>query len=122
MPEASLAETETSANVLPAMRDAGQEVSLYRGALPQATSISLAAQLLGRLTTASETAMRAETQVRVQEALNQMDPIDREVLALRHFEMLTNEETAQVLGLKKTAASNRYIRALKRLKTILTGC
>ena len=105
-----------------AMRDAGQEVSLYRGALPQATSISLAAQLLGRLTTASETAMRAETQVRVQEALNQMDPIDREVLALRHFEMLTNEETAQVLGLKKTAASNRYIRALKRLKTILTGC
>ena len=102
-----------------AMRDAGQEVSLYHGALPQATSLSLAAQLLGRLTTASDAAIRAETQVRVQEALNQMDPIDREVLALRHFEMLSNEETAQVLGLKKSAASNRYIRALKRLKTIL---
>src|SRR5579885_180788 len=40
------------------MRDAGQEVSLYRGALPQASSLSLAAQLLGRLTTASQVAVR----------------------------------------------------------------
>src|SRR5262249_51461017 len=103
------------------MRDAGQEVSLYRGALPQASSVSLAAQLLGRLTSASRAAMRAETQLRVQEALNGMEPLDREGLTLRHFEMLTNEETAQVLGIKKTAASNRYIRALKRLKELLAG-
>ena len=48
-----------------------------------------------------------------------MDPIDREVLALRHFEELSNAETAQVLGLQKSAASNRYIRALKRLKDLL---
>ena len=101
------------------MRDAGQEVSLHRGALPRASSVSLADQLLGRRTTASQAAIRAETQIRVQEALNSMDPLDREVLALRHFEMLTNEETAQVLGIKKSAASNRHIRALKRLKEIL---
>jgi RNA polymerase sigma-70 factor (ECF subfamily) len=103
------------------MRDADQEVSLYRGALPQANSASLAAQLLGRMTSASQAAIRAETQIRVQEALNSMDPMDREVLALRHFEMLNNEETAQVLGIKKSAASNRYIRALKRLKDILSA-
>lgn len=103
-----------------AMRDASQEVSLFRGALPQATSVSLAAQLLGKLASASEEAMRAEAQTRVQEALNSMDQVDREVLALRHFEMLSNDETAQLLGLKKSAASNRYIRALKRLKAILT--
>jgi RNA polymerase sigma-70 factor (ECF subfamily) len=103
------------------MRDAGLEVSLHRGALPQATSESLAAQLLGRLTSASRAAIRAETQLRVQEALNQMDPLDREVLALRHFEMLSNAETAQVLGLRKSAASNRYVRALKRMKEILAG-
>jgi RNA polymerase sigma-70 factor (ECF subfamily) len=101
------------------MRDAGQEVSLYRGALPQASSASLAAQLLGRLTSASQAAVRAETQVRVQEALNGLEPIDREVLTLRHFEMLSNEEAAAVLGLKKSAASNRYIRALRRLKEAL---
>jgi RNA polymerase sigma-70 factor (ECF subfamily) len=73
------------------------------------------------MTSASRAAIRAEDQIQVQEALNSMDPIDREVLALRHFEMLSNEETAQVLGLKKSAASNRYIRALKRLKDILAG-
>jgi RNA polymerase sigma-70 factor (ECF subfamily) len=42
------------------------------------------------------------------------------VLALRHFEDLSNDEVAEVLGLKKAAASNRYVRALKRLKDILS--
>jgi RNA polymerase sigma-70 factor (ECF subfamily) len=101
------------------MRNAGQEVSLYRGAMPQASSVSLAAQLLGRMTSPSTAAARAELQVRIQEALNSMEPIDREILTLRHFEMLTNSETAQVLSLSKAAASNRYVRALKRLKEIL---
>jgi RNA polymerase sigma-70 factor (ECF subfamily) len=101
------------------MRDAGQEVSLYRGALPQASSVSLAHHLLGRLTAPSVAAVRAELQLRVQEALNSMEPMDREVLTLRHFEMLSNEETAAVLGLRKSAASNRYVRALRRLKEAL---
>jgi RNA polymerase sigma-70 factor (ECF subfamily) len=101
-------------------RDAGREVSLYRGALPEATSAALAAQLVGRLTSPSVAAVRAEMKIRLQEALNSMDPTDREVLALRHFEQLTNAETAEVLGIKPTAACNRYVRALERLKTILT--
>ena len=103
------------------MRDAGQEVSLHRGPFPQASWVSLAAQLLGKMTSASHTAIRAEHKLIVQEAHNGMDPIDREVLALRHFEHLSNDETAQVLGLSKSAASNRYIRALKRLKEILSS-
>jgi RNA polymerase sigma-70 factor, ECF subfamily len=103
------------------MRDAGQEVSLHRGAFPQASSISLAARLLGKMTSASHAAIRAEHKLIVQEALNGMDLIDREVLALRHFEHLSNDETALVLGLTKSAASNRYIRALKRLKEILSS-
>jgi RNA polymerase sigma-70 factor, ECF subfamily len=102
-------------------RDAGQEVALQGGAIPQATSASLAAMLLGRLTSPTLAARRAETQLRVQEALNAMDPIDREILTLRHFEDLSNTEVAQVLGLTKTAASNRYVRALKRLKESLSG-
>jgi RNA polymerase sigma-70 factor (ECF subfamily) len=101
------------------MRDAALEVSVHRGGFPQASSASLAELLLGRLTTPSRAAIRAETQRRVQEALNTMDPIDREVLVLRHFEMLSSEETAQVLGLKPSAASNRHIRALRRLKEIM---
>jgi RNA polymerase sigma-70 factor (ECF subfamily) len=102
-------------------RAADQEISLHRGALPQASSASLAQQLLGRLTSASQAAIRAETQIRVQEALNSMDPMDREVLVLRHFELLTTEETALVLGITKAAAGKRYLRALKRLKDLLAG-
>ncbi|MGP0068561.1 MAG: RNA polymerase sigma factor [Isosphaeraceae bacterium] len=88
-------------------RAAGMEVSLHRGAFPQANSVSLAAQLLGKMTSASRAAIRAEHKLILQEALNGMDPIDREVLTLRQFELLGNEETALVLGLTNKAASNR---------------
>lgn len=101
------------------MRDARREVSLYRGALPGASSAALAAQLLGHITRPSEAAVRAEAKVRLQEALNGMDPIDREVLALRHFEQLTNAEAAGVLQIKEAAAGKRYLRALERLREIL---
>jgi RNA polymerase sigma-70 factor (ECF subfamily) len=103
------------------MRDAALEISLHRGPMPQASSLSLAEQLLGRFTSPTRAAQRAELQIRLQEALNRMDPVDREVLTLRHFEELSNVETAQVLGLEPTAASNRYIRALRRLKDVLAG-
>jgi RNA polymerase sigma-70 factor (ECF subfamily) len=102
-------------------RDAGREVSLYRGALPEASSAALAAQLLGHDTRPSEAAMRAEMSIRLQEALNSMDALDREVLVLRHFEQLSNTEAAQVLEIRESAASKRYVRALQRLKEILTS-
>ena len=65
-----------------------------------------------------QAAMRVEMKVRLQEALDTLDPADREILALRQFEGLTNREAAQVLGLGETAASQRYVRALQRLKKI----
>lgn len=101
------------------MRDAGREVSLFREALPAASSAALAAQLLGKQTSPTEAAVRAERILRLQEAINALDPMDREVLALRHFEELTRAETAQVLGIEEAAAAKRYIRALKRLKGVL---
>jgi RNA polymerase sigma-70 factor (ECF subfamily) len=103
------------------MRDARREVSLYQGSLPGATSAALAAQLLGHFTRPSEAAVRAERKIQLQTALNAMDPIDREVLALRHFEQLTVSEAAAVLGIKEKAAGMRYVRALRRLKEILTS-
>ena len=103
------------------MRDAGREVSLYREALPAASSAALAAQLLGKHTSPTHAAIRAERMLRLQEALNTLDPIDREVLSLRHFEELTRTETAKVLGIEEGAAAKRYIRALKRLKGILAA-
>jgi RNA polymerase sigma-70 factor, ECF subfamily len=102
------------------LRDADREVTLHRGGLPMADSVSLAAQLLGTLTTPSQAAVKAETRLLVQEALNSMDPIDREVLALKHFEQLSTAEIAQVLGLSKAGAGSRYLRAIKRLREILS--
>jgi RNA polymerase sigma-70 factor (ECF subfamily) len=104
-----------------AARDAGREISLYRGALPETSSAALAAHLLGRLTTPSQAAIRAERKIRLEEALYRLDPIDREILALRHFEELSNGETAAVLGLDKSAASKRYARALIRIKDVLAS-
>lgn len=103
------------------MRDAGREVSLYRGAMPDASSAALAAQLLGRDPRPSEAAMRAELKLRLQHVLDTMDPLDREVLALRHFEQLSNAEAARVLEIQEAAASKRYIRALQKLKHLLTS-
>jgi RNA polymerase sigma-70 factor (ECF subfamily) len=101
------------------MRDAGREVSLYRGNMPEASSAALAAQLLGHATRPSEAAIRAEVKIQLQEALNSMDPLDREVLVLRHFEQLSPDEVAQELGIKEKAAGMRYLRALKRFRDIL---
>jgi RNA polymerase sigma-70 factor (ECF subfamily) len=101
-----------------ALRDAGREISLDRGASPQASSASLAAQLLGHFISASKAAARAEQRLRLEEALNSKDEIDREIIALRHFEELSNGEAAQVLHLSKAAASKRYVRALTRLQSI----
>jgi RNA polymerase sigma-70 factor (ECF subfamily) len=103
------------------MRDAGLEISIYQGALPTASSAALAAQLLGKHTSPTQAAVRAERMIRLQEALNSLDPIDREVLSLRHFEEMSLAETARSLEIEESAAAKRYIRALKRLKAILAS-
>ena len=101
-------------------RDASRDVSIYRGALPTINSGSLAAQLLGQLTSPSQTAMKTEMRLRLQEVLDCMDDIDREVIALRHFEQLDSQEVADVLEMSKSGASSRYIRAMQRLKEELS--
>ncbi|WP_165250270.1 sigma-70 family RNA polymerase sigma factor [Paludisphaera soli] len=101
-----------------AARDAGREVA-PGPAGPRADSASIAAQLLGRFTTASRAAVLAERRQRLEEALDAMGPDDREVIVLRHFEELSNEEAAAVLGVSKAAASKRHVRAMLRLKSAL---
>lgn len=101
------------------MRDAGRETAVRGVPFSQTTSFSLAAGVLGRFTSPTFAARRTEMSERLQLALEGMDPIDREVLALRHFEELTNNEVAQELGIQQKAASIRYVRALRRLKDLL---
>ena len=84
------------------------------------TQGALVEQLTGGVTGPSTAAARVEVKAQLNEALGQMDPIDREVLALRHYEHLTSSEAAQVLGIQEDAASKRYLRSLRRLREILS--
>jgi RNA polymerase sigma-70 factor (ECF subfamily) len=103
-------------------RDAAREVDLHRRPVaPDATSVALMAQLSGHATGPATAAARDEVNARLQAALAAMDPIDREVLALRHFEQLTNAEAALVLAIQERAAAKRYLRALRRLKEMLAA-
>lgn len=99
-------------------RDADRERSIQAN-LAGGTSMTMSFHLLGRLTSPSKAAVRAELNDLVTKALDEMNETDREVLALRHFEELTNKETADVLGIEPKAASIRYVRALARLKEVL---
>src|SRR5262249_22488676 len=101
------------------MRDVGREVQLPVDALCPPSSAVLAAALVARHPTPSEVAAKAEMRSHLEAALETMDVTDREVLALRHFEQLTNAETAQTLGLTESGASQRYVRALERLRAML---
>jgi RNA polymerase sigma-70 factor (ECF subfamily) len=99
------------------MRAAGQEHVPTAGVA--ATSLSLARHLVARMESPSQVARQAETLDQVHAALESLDEVDREILTLRHFEELTNNEVAELLGLEKAAASNRYVRALGRLRQAL---
>jgi RNA polymerase sigma-70 factor (ECF subfamily) len=103
------------------MRDATLEVGLPQQRGPLASPDSMADQLVSDITSPSQAAMRNELQARLHAALDEMDPIDREVLALRHFEELGNNEVAQLLGISRDAASKRHVRALRRLREVLGG-
>lgn len=100
-------------------RSAGKERSLNGGWSPDSTTSSLVFQLSGQVTSPSAAFMQAELARQLEVALQELDDIDREVLALRHFEELSNAETAMALNLSVAAASKRYIRALQRLKGVL---
>ena len=100
------------------MRDIRKEVSLQQKLSPN-TSLALAAKLAGPVISMTEIVAQAERIERLETALNEMDPIDREVIALRHFEELSNIDTAQVLGIASSASSKRYLRAMARLGELM---
>jgi RNA polymerase sigma-70 factor (ECF subfamily) len=103
-------------------RDAGREVPIHGfGGGAVTSSASLAQALMGSITSPSQAIVRDELAVQLAEVIDKLEPIDREILALRHFEELSNQEVAEVLEIQQKAASIRYIRALKRLKSKLNG-
>ena len=104
------------------MRDAKRERA-FRPHADDASDVTtraaLVAQLTGGVSGPATAAGRAELKAHLTEALDRMNAIDREVLALRHYEQLTSTEAAQVLGIQERAAAKRYLRALERLRELL---
>jgi RNA polymerase sigma-70 factor (ECF subfamily) len=84
------------------------------------TGLSINAFLAASMTSPSQHLIRGEEVLKIQAAIHLLSELDREVIALRHFEQLTNLQVAEVLNLTPTAASNRYIRAISRLSETLT--
>lgn len=100
-------------------RDVNREIHFASTGPADGTSLSISQFLVSQLTSPSQVAVKAEEIQGLQDALNSMNDVDREVLALRHFEQLSNTQVAEILELSPTAASNRYLRAAARLSEIL---
>lgn len=85
------------------------------------SSMELAGQLIDKEITPASAAVREELQRRLHEAVAKLDEDDREVILMRHFEQMSNQDVASALGLSEAAASMRHLRAVRRLRQELLG-
>lgn len=102
-----------------AKRSVDREQHAGRGAGSEQSSIQLAAQLMDQQVTPAAAAAQKEMAAIVEQAVTQLDEPDQEIIILRHYEQLSNQEAATVLGMTEPAASMRYLRAIRRLRSIL---
>ncbi|MEL6104416.1 MAG: sigma-70 family RNA polymerase sigma factor [Planctomycetota bacterium] len=102
-------------------RSAEREIRLGNASVkyPQTTSFSIAGQIAAAQTSPSGVAVRGEALDVLDQLIGTLSEQDQEMIAMRHFENLSNKQVAEVLSISVTAASNRYVRALERLKTVL---
>ena len=101
-------------------RGVNREQQIHRPAWSERSSLDLAGQLLDQDLTPASAAIQEEMQQRLREAITQLDDDDREVILMRHYEMLANQDVAEALGLTEAAASMRYLRAVRKLRDFLS--
>ena len=99
-------------------RTTDREIAVNRNRI-EASSASLARFFTDQLTSISQAAIQDEVRQQVRTAIDELDKSDRDIISLRHFEQLTNQEVAAVLDINPSSASTRYVRALKKLKKVL---
>ncbi|MBA4064584.1 MAG: RNA polymerase factor sigma-70 [Isosphaera sp.] len=100
-------------------RSVDREQPIARPGWADESGASLVAQLIDTERTPTSEAIRQELQRRLADAVDQLSEDDREIVLMRHHEVLSNQEVARALGLTEAAASMRYLRALRRLRTVL---
>ena len=101
-------------------RGVNREQPLARPGWAEQSSLDLAGQLFDQELTPASAAIRQELEKRLQEALTKLDEDDREMILMRHYEQLANQEVASALGLTEAAASMRYLRAIRKLRDLMT--
>ena len=79
------------------------------------SALSVAEAFVASTGSPTQNVQREELRMRVLEAVEALDPVDREIVAMRSFEDLSNADVAAELAIKPAAASMRYNRALFRL-------
>jgi RNA polymerase sigma-70 factor (ECF subfamily) len=100
-------------------RGVDREQPLARPGWANQSSLDLAGQLFDQELTPASAAIRRELERRLHDALAQLDEDDRDMILMRHFEQLANQEVAAALGLTEAAASMRYLRAVRRLRDLM---
>jgi RNA polymerase sigma-70 factor (ECF subfamily) len=98
-------------------RSVGREVP----ELPAEASSVFVGALAGKAPSPSQAVAGAEAVEKLRLALGRLDDDERDLILWRHFEQLSNRETARLLGVSEAAAGKRYIRALERLRRELLG-
>src|ERR1043165_1954490 len=101
-------------------RGVDREQPMHRPAWSDRSSLDLAAQLLDQDLTPASAAIQQELQRRLQDAIEKLDEDDRDVILMRHYEMLPNQEVAAALEITEGAASMRYLRAVRKLRDLLS--
>jgi RNA polymerase sigma-70 factor (ECF subfamily) len=100
-------------------RSLDREQSIVPAAFADRSSVELAAQFFDHEATPATEAIRQELGQRLKAAMASLGEDDRDIILMRHFEQLSNQEVAAQLGLNEAAASMRYLRALRRLRAVL---
>src|SRR3989440_165157 len=100
-------------------RGVDREQPLVPAGLKDHSSIELAAQFVDPELTPASAAMQQELERRLHVAIGELEEDDREIVLMRHFEQLSNQEVAALLGLTEAAASMRHLRALRKLRELL---
>ena len=100
-------------------RSLDREQPLVPAVLADHSSLELAGQLLDPERTPASAAIQHELQRKLESAIADLDEDDREVILMRHREQLSNQQVADALGLTEAAASMRYLRAVRRLRSVL---
>jgi RNA polymerase sigma-70 factor (ECF subfamily) len=102
-----------------AKRSVDREKPLAVQAADDHSTMQLLDQLRDPELTPAAAATQQEMARAVERSISELGDQDAEIIIMRHYEQLSNQEIAQALGLTEPAASMRYLRALRRLREML---